>query len=76
MKSIKITLFTMICLIISFNLYSSVPRNTPVELQQPDGTFFDAFATLWRYHDKDNYTMIRDSITGYFCWAEKRHKNV
>ena len=67
------TLLTMICLIVSVNLFSTVANNMPVELQQPDGTFFNAFMTghnrFVRYHDKDNYTMIRDKDTGFYCWA-------
>jgi len=66
----------LLCLLIIFtttNLYPAWIDNVPNQLTQPDGTVLDVFYSGDEYHnwphDKDNYTMIIDTKTGYVCWA-------
>jgi len=75
----------LICLILSRNLYSTYFKNSPVELTQPDGTNIIAYVTgfqsggyydkdfycEFRYHDKGDYTIIKDESTGEYCWAKQ-----
>jgi len=76
MKAIKIksVLLIMICLITSIELYSTNFENIPSKLKQPNGTVIEAFYTGYdpgyiRYHDKNDFTMVKDRQTGFFCWA-------
>jgi len=49
--------------------------SVPIELYQPDGTIVQAFATgdsfVGRAYDKDDFTIIRDKETTYYCWAKQ-----
>jgi len=77
-KSLSSFLLILICFVISSNLYSSM-YSGPVELYQPDGTIVQAFATggkfgnsfYGRAYDKDDFTIIRDKETTYYCWAKQ-----
>jgi M6 family metalloprotease-like protein len=85
MKTIKIVTLVLVLLFISIGLDSTHLRNVRVELKQPDGVVVIAFYSGWqaprieggvhlgyvRYHDKDNFTIIKDQNTGYFCWARQ-----
>ena len=80
MNKIKIMLLTMICLIISANLYSTRLENVPIELKQPDGTIINAFVTGFstvdgysdgRIHNSEKFTMIQDDVSGKWCWAKQ-----
>ena len=71
---IKSVLLIMICLITSIELYSTSFKNLTVQLTQPDKTIVDAFATgndpgFIRCHDANDYTIVKDRKTGFFCWA-------
>jgi len=56
------------------NLYPAWLTNVPNTLTQPDGTTINVFYSGDEYHNwvhnKDNYTMLRDPLTGYICWAK------
>ena len=74
MKKIKIIIPTLICLFLSISLYSTYHRKIPVDLKQPDGTIIIAYATGFdpgyiRYHDENDYTIIKDENTNEWCWA-------
>ena len=50
-------------------------RSLPMTLDQPDGSILECFASGDEYHnwlhDKDNLTIIRDTQTGYYCYARR-----
>ena len=75
MEMKKIILLIMICLVISVNLYSGFRANVPTMRIQPDGTEVRLFITgndfYRRLHDENNFTIIRDRSTRYFCWAKQ-----
>ena len=54
--------------------------NMPVSVTQPDGSTLDCLASGDEFHnwlhDKNNYTIIRDPGTGYYCYAEIRGDQV
>jgi M6 family metalloprotease-like protein len=59
---------------ILLNCLSSAPlRNIPQTLIQPNGDTLRCFASGDEYynwlHDKDNYTIIQDPVTGYYTYA-------
>ena len=85
MKTIKVVSLLLLLLFILNRLDSTHRRNVPVEFTQPDRTIVRAFATGWqapriqggvllgyyRYHDINNFTIIKDEVTGYWCWARQ-----
>jgi M6 family metalloprotease-like protein len=50
-------------------------RNVPVKVKQPDGTVLDCLASGDEFynwlHDKDGYTIVRSSTTGFLVYADK-----
>lgn len=54
--------------------YAAYLSNMPVTVTQPDGSTLDCLASGDEYHnwlhDKDNFTIIRDPKTGFYCYAE------
>ncbi len=60
-------------LFISSNLFSAPLENIPVEVTQPDGVVLNIFASGDEFynwlHDADNFTIIKDSKTGYYVYA-------
>lgn len=66
-----LTLCLMI--LIGHQAFSAYLRNVPQELQQPDGTVFQALATGDEYyhwlHDHNGFTIVRDPETGFFVYA-------
>ena len=71
----KIILLIMICIVISVNLHAGFHRNVPTVERQPDGIVMRLFITgdefYRRLHDENNFTIIRDKNTRYFCWAKQ-----
>jgi len=65
-----------IILLLSCSLYPAWFDSLPGQLTQPDGTEIEVLYTgdehHFRIHDKDDFTMLRDSKTGYLCWAVTR----
>jgi M6 family metalloprotease-like protein len=57
----------------SLIIWSAPLKNAKIQITQPNGKVIDCFATGDEYyhwmHDKDNYTIIQDQKTGYFCYA-------
>ncbi|HOY30650.1 MAG TPA: M6 family metalloprotease domain-containing protein [Bacteroidales bacterium] len=54
--------------------------NYPVTVTQPDGMILKCFVTgdefYNRLHDANNYTIVRNSQTGYYCYAVKIHNEL
>ena len=55
-------------------LQAAYLTNMPLSLNQPDGSKLECFASGDEYHnwlhDGENYTIIPDPKTGYYCYAE------
>lgn len=55
------------------NLFSAFIEFEPIEITQPDGTVLSCFATGDEFfnwaHDENNYTIIRDEMSGYYTYA-------
>ena len=70
----------IIAVITSVNLFAAYLKNVPVELKQPDGNVINCLITgdefHRRVHDKDNYTIIQNPITGYYVFALKEGDNL
>lgn len=62
------------------NLYAVRVDNMPFTITQPDGTTFDCFITgdefYRRVHDENNFTIIKDSSTGFFVYARSDGENL
>ena len=54
--------------------FAAFLKNVPQELQQPNGSVISCYATGDEYyhwlHDKNGFTIIRNSDTGYFVYAD------
>ena len=54
---------------------ASYMKNVPQTLTQPDGTTLKCFATGDEFyhwlHDANNFTIIQDTVTGFFVYATK-----
>ena len=75
-KSIfRVLLITTVFSIIANMLYTAPVWNMSVICTQADGTEIPAFYTgdefFGRHYDKNNYTMVIDSKTKYWCWAQQ-----
>lgn len=62
-----------ILLLFSVSIWSAPGKNIKIQLKQPNGEIINCLATGDEYyswaHDSDNFTIIQDSVTGYFCYA-------
>lgn len=69
---LPILLFSFLC---NMPLQAAYLKNVPQTITQPDGTTFRCFATGDEYHhwlhDANNFTILQDSVTGYFVYAIK-----
>ncbi len=67
-----IVAFAMMLTCLSLN--AAYLSNMPMSITQPDGKVIECYATGDEFHnwlhDKDNYTIIRNPNTGYYCYAE------
>ena len=74
----KIKLLALLVSLVLFYsmLYSAPVYNIPNKLIQPDGTEFDVLFSGDEFHNwahnEDNFTMIQDAKTGYWCWAQEQ----
>ncbi len=69
----------VLCFAIIVMLFVCIPlaaaylSNIPVSISQPDGKVIECLSSGDEYHnwlhDKDNYTIIRNPSTGYYCYA-------
>jgi M6 family metalloprotease-like protein len=71
MKTILI-IATILFLCLAFG-WSAPLKNVKVQIKQPNGKIIDCLASGDEFynwaHDKDNYTIIQDKKTGYYCYA-------
>ena len=72
MKKLSLLVFI---LFFAVTAYSAYIKNVPVDLKQPDGTVIECFVTgdeiHQRLYDKNNFTIVLNSETGYYVYAEK-----
>lgn len=72
MKKLALILFAIF---INIAAYSAFLKNVPVDLKQPDGSIIHCFVTgdefHRRVHDKDNYTIVQNPLTGFYVYANK-----
>jgi M6 family metalloprotease-like protein len=72
-------IFTLIFVFLTLNLtiFANYEKNYPHKITQPDGTEIQCYITgdefYYRIHDKDNYTIIRNSQTEYYVYAIKEN---
>ncbi|HNW88499.1 MAG TPA: M6 family metalloprotease domain-containing protein [Bacteroidales bacterium] len=75
MKTFKWSIVFFVLFFIPSVIYAAYIRNYPVTVTQPDGQVLNCFVTGDEYynwmHDEDNYTIVRNSQTGYYCFAVK-----
>jgi M6 family metalloprotease-like protein len=71
----QIITILFLLIILSSILYSAPRYFVPITLTQPNGEVINCFASGDEFynwvHDKDNYTIIKDSKTGYYVYALK-----
>jgi M6 family metalloprotease-like protein len=60
--------------------YSAILRNVPQTIQQPNGKTIKCFASGDEFcnwlHDIDGYTIVRDNVTNYYCYAIKKNDKI
>ncbi len=68
----KIVLFVCFTLV-SMYAYCSHFENLPTTITQPNGVVVNCFVTGDEYyswlHDANNFTIVQNSNTGYYCYA-------
>jgi hypothetical protein len=69
----RIILTVLILNLLIINVYASWLHDVPVRIKQPDNTIVDVFRSGDEFHnwvhDENEYTIIRDISTDYWCWA-------
>ncbi len=62
------------------SLFGAWLNNIPMKIHQLDGTDISCFASGDEFHnwlhDKDGYTIIQNSVTGYYVWADYSGKSI
>ncbi|HNZ42198.1 MAG TPA: M6 family metalloprotease domain-containing protein [Bacteroidales bacterium] len=75
MKTIKLKFFLLIMVCLPSIMQGAFIKNYPVTVTQPNGNKINCFVTGDEYynwmHDANNFTIIRNSQTGYYCYAIK-----
>lgn len=71
---LKLSMILMICfIIISSGAIAAYIDKFPQTLTQPNGSVINCFISGDEFyswiHDKDNYTIIQNPKTGYYCYA-------
>ncbi|MDR1678943.1 MAG: M6 family metalloprotease domain-containing protein [Prevotellaceae bacterium] len=73
----------LICITLTFSvniIFAAYLTKVPVSITQPNGTTIECFATGDEYynwiHDANNYTIVQDTVTGYFCYAVINNGNM
>lgn len=68
-------ILTLICVCVATSMQAAWLNNMPAPVTQPDGSKLDLLASGDEYHnwlhDSNNFTIIRDKTTGFFCYAQK-----
>ncbi len=80
MKAVKhMFLLVLITIIFQTILFAAYVNNQPITLKQPDGTILNVFASGDEFynwsHDKDGYTIIRDS-KGWYVYAQQAGSDI
>jgi len=75
-KNISMLILVLAYLFVTTNLHSTYVQNRTVWLEQPDGTRYKALASGssyggGRYHDENNYTIVKEDSTGIYCWGKQ-----
>jgi len=69
----KKLLVIIISLILSYQLFGAYLVNVPQTITQPDGATINCFVTGDEFyswlHDSNNFTIVRNQNTGYYCYA-------
>lgn len=77
MKQVYKTLLLIVSLLIADRLSAAFLTKLPVSLSQPDGSILECMVSgdefYNRFHDAQNYTIVRSQDTGYLVYAEKRN---
>ncbi|MBR1786766.1 MAG: hypothetical protein IJ756_06380 [Paludibacteraceae bacterium] len=59
---------------LAINLYADYAENIPITLYQPNGDILNCYVSGDEYyswfHNKEGYTIINDTATGYYCYAQ------
>ncbi|TSA34508.1 MAG: M6 family metalloprotease domain-containing protein, partial [Porphyromonadaceae bacterium] len=75
MKIQRALLTGLLLVSIFLNSEAAYLKNVPQKRGQPDGKILNCFATGDEYfnwlHDANNFTIIQDSVTGYYVYAQK-----
>lgn len=71
---LKVTLILALCLTtLTYNASCAYLIKFPQEITQPNGLVVKCFLSGDEYynwlHDINNYTIVQDSVTGYYCYA-------
>lgn len=76
MNRFKTFAMLLICLVVvaAIPLRAARIQSFPTTVYQPEGSKLELFASGDEYHnwlhDKDNFTIIPDPATGFYCYAE------
>jgi hypothetical protein len=69
----KLIFMLILTLVLTSNASCAYLDSFPQEITQPNGLVISCYVSGDEYynwlHDSNNYTIIQDSITGYFCYA-------
>ncbi len=75
MKIHKVLLTALFLANSFFHADAAYLKNVPQKLIQPDGTILNCLATGDEFHnwlhDSNNYTIIQDSVSGFYVYAKK-----
>ena len=66
-------IYVLLIFMLFIPLYGAWLENIPGEIVQPDGTVIEVLLSGDEFHnwahDENGYTIIRDTETGFWCWA-------
>ena len=75
MKKDLILLLNLFVLIGTLNISAAFLQNVPQKITQPTGEMLECFASGDEFynwlHDADDYTIIQNSETGFYVYADK-----
>lgn len=80
MKPIIRLSITLYLIVLTYNASGAYLISFPQEITQPNGLVINCYVSGDEYynwlHDSNNYTIIQDSITDYFCYAMLRNGKI
>ncbi len=72
--------FLLLFVLLTVTIQAAVIRGIEMTVKQPDGSSLNLFATGDEYHnwlhDENNFTIIQDKQTGYYCYAMRDGEGV